>query len=149
MKEIISTNERVRRIQSPYPNLQYQFDHDSRVMELLWKTKGLMAFNMWELFPKITYDDWFICSYLRDGKLYYITTEDITEVEVKELLECDKDGNVITPYGVMTDDDDIIAYVKDCVCCGQADDLSCYVYFIEKQLDSQQDGNGVCVINVK
>ena len=134
MNEIISNNERVRRIESPYNNLQHQFDHSKDVQDLLWCTKGILEFNLFQLIPKVTYDDWMVCLYLLDNKLYYITEEDITEVEVIEVLECYEDGNVITPYGVLTDEDDILDYVKDYLCCGEADDMSCYAYFEVKHI---------------
>lgn len=119
--------KRVKHIESPYVNIQTQIDRKTDIVELLVSNADIDNYDLSAMIPKVTYDDWIVCLY-KDGKLYRIDEEDIIEVTVIEVLEYNSDFEVIKPNGEVMDDEELFDYC-DCLCCGEADDMSCYVYF--------------------
>ena len=122
--------QRVCRIEPTFVNLGIQLQHNTKGDEPLNldDNEDKEKYDLSKMVPKVTYDDWVICLYEEDSKLYYVTEEYITPVKVVGLFEYndefeaeDEDGNII-------EEDDLPDYI-DCLCCGEADDMSCYVYF--------------------
>lgn len=119
--------KRVKHIESPYANIQTQIDKATKIVELLASNTDVDNYDLSAMIPKVTYDDWIVCSY-KDGKLYRIDEEDIIEVTPIEILEYNSDFEAIKPNGEVMDDEELFDYC-DCLCCGEADDMSCYIYF--------------------
>jgi hypothetical protein len=119
--------KRVKHIDSPYTDIQTQIDKKTNIVELLVSNADIDNYDLSAMIPKVTYDDWIVCSY-KDGKLYRIDEEDIIEVTPIEVLEYNKNFEVRKPNGKVMSDEELFEYC-DCLCCGEADDMSCYVYF--------------------
>lgn len=109
---------RVTRIDSPLMNLKELTEfHNTK----------LKNYNLTEMYPKVTYDDWIVCYYKINDKLYYITKDDIKEVNVVAVINYDNNFEPVDSNGnIITEE---LADYYDCLCCGEADDCSCYVYF--------------------
>jgi hypothetical protein len=121
-------NERVKSIDSPYDNIGNQFKNDKELANFFSENQDLVNYDLFQMLPKVTYDDWIVCLYTKDDKLYRIDEEEIIEIEVVEVLEYNKNFEVIKENGEPMDEDEILDYC-DSLCCGEADDMSCYVYF--------------------
>lgn len=119
--------KRVKFIKSPYVDIQTQIDRETDTVELLANNMDIDNYDLSAMIPKVTYDDWIVCLY-KDDKFYRIDEEDIIEVTPIAVLEYNEDFEVIKPNGVPMDDEELFGYC-DCLCCGEADDMSCYVYF--------------------
>ena len=120
--------ERVKCIKSPYYNVGEQFKRDKDLADFFGKNPDLVKYDLFKMEPLVTYDDWIVCVYTKDDKLYQIDEECITEVEVVVVLEYNSDFEVIKENGEPMDDDELFDYCA-CTCCGEADDMTCYVYF--------------------
>jgi hypothetical protein len=124
----MNKKERVKSIDSPYDNIGNQFKRDKELADFFSENQDLKNYDLFQMIPKVTYDDWIVCLYANDGKLYQIDEEEIVAVEVVEVLEYNKDFEVIKENGELMDEDELLDYC-DCLCCGEADDMTCYVYF--------------------
>jgi hypothetical protein len=85
----------------------------------------------WEhMFPKVTYDDWIVCFCTTDSKLYQIDFDDlaVNEVNAFELFKYNENFEAIDANGNPICEDALIDY-HPCFCCGESDDMSCYIYF--------------------
>lgn len=118
---------RVRHINSPYADIQTQINRRTNIIKMLKDNVDVDNYDLSAMIPKVTYDDWIVCSY-KDGKLYRIDEEDVTEVIPIKVLEYNKNFEVKKPNGKVMSDEELFNYC-DCLCCGEADDMSCYVYF--------------------
>lgn len=121
-------NNRVKCIESPYADIQYQIDKNTDIVDLLEFNKDIGNYDLSLMIPKVTYDDWVVCHYTKDDKLYRIDEESIIEVKCIEVLEYNKDFNVIKENGEPMEEDEFFDYC-DSLCAGEADDMTCYVYF--------------------
>ena len=119
--------KRVKYIESPYVDIQTQIDRETDTVVLLSDNVDRNSYDLSAMIPKVTYDDWVVCLY-KDGKFYHIDEEDIIEVVPIEVLEYNEEFEVIKPNGQPMSDEELFSYC-DCLCCGEADDMSCYVYF--------------------
>ena len=120
--------ERVKCIESPYYNIGEQFKRDETMADFFSENEDLVNYDLFKMEPLVTYDDWIICVYTKDDKLYKIDEEEIVEVIPLAVLEYNSDFEVIKPNGEPMDEDELFNYC-DCTCCGEADDMTCYVYF--------------------
>jgi hypothetical protein len=125
---VMNKTDRVKSIDSPYDNIGNQFKRDKELAEFFSENQDLADYDLFQMIPKVTYDDWIVCLYKKDDKLYRINEEDIIEMEVVEVLEYDNNFEVIKENGEPMDEDELFDYC-DCLCCGEADDMSCYIYF--------------------
>ena len=119
--------KRVKFIESPYADIKTLIDRGTDIGKLLENNVDKDNYDLSAMMPKVTYDDWIVCSY-KDGKLYHIDEESIIEVTPIEVLEYNKKFQAIKPNGKVMSDEELFGYC-DCFCCGEADDMSCYVYF--------------------
>ena len=124
----MNKSERVKSIDSPYDNIGNQFEADKEFANSFSSNQDLSNYDLSQMIPKVTYDDWIVCLYTKDDKLYRIDKEDIVEVEVMEVLEYNNNFEVIKENGEAMEEDEFFDYC-DCWCCGEADDMTCYVYF--------------------
>ena len=116
---------RVAAIDSPYADVQTQVEkclmignHD--IDWLIYNEALNDFFDLFEMIPKVTCDDWMVCYYTNDGGLYYIDADSIVPVVPTEIVEYEPNEDVCTD-------------VHKGFCCGEADDGSCFVYFEEEQ----------------
>lgn len=121
--------ERVKSIDSPYDNIGNQFKRDKKLADFFSENENLEEYDLFQMIPKVTYDDWIVCLYTKDDKLYYIGEEYIAEVGVIEVLEYNEDFEVIKENGEPMDEDDFLDYCDHESYAGEADDMTCYVYF--------------------
>lgn len=125
-------NNRIKFVDSPFADIQTQINRDTDITELLKSNKDVDNYDLSAMIPKVTYNDWIVCHYTKDDKLYRIDEEDIIEVEVMEVLEYNQDFDVIKEDGEPMDEDDFFDYCNgDELCAGEADDMTCYAYFKE------------------
>lgn len=124
----MNITDRVKSIDSPYDNIGNQFKRDKELAEFFSENQDLTDYDLFQMIPKVTYDDWIVCLYTKDDKLYKIDEEYIVDVEVIEVLEYDTNFEVIKENGEPMDEDELFDYCA-CTCCGEADDMSCYIYF--------------------
>jgi hypothetical protein len=120
----------VKHIDSPYADIQTQIKRDAEYAKELSDNVDLNKYNLSLMIPKVSYDDWVVCHYLEDGNLYLIDEENITEVKPIGLLEYNDDFQAIGSNGEIVSEDELYDYYP-CLCCGEADDMTCYVYFEE------------------
>ena len=125
--------ERVKCINSPFDSIGNQMEKDEELNSFLSENTDLTRYDLFKMTPKVTYDDWIVCLYEKDGKLYRLDEEEIIEVDVMEILEYNEDFQVIKEDGEPMEDDDFFDYCNgDELCAGEADDMTCYVYFKEE-----------------
>ena len=65
-------NNRVKSINSPYDNIQAQINRNTEIVELLQFNEEVDSYDLSAMIPKVTYDDWIVCLYTKDDKLYRI-----------------------------------------------------------------------------
>ena len=124
-------NKRILRVESPFADLNSQMLKDEEFASEMNPIVEKYEFEWDKMIPKVTYDDWIICEYKKDGKLYFINldTEDNDEVLVHpvncvHILEYDKGFDVINDDSTKTYDDFFESF-----CSGETDDCSCYAFF--------------------
>lgn len=122
-------NNRIKCINSPYADIQTQINRNAEMFELEFN-QDLVNYDLAQMIPKVTYEDWIVCHYTKDDKLYRIDEESIIEVKCIEVLEYNSDFNVIKENGEPMEEDEFFDYC-DNLCAGEADDMTCYVYFEE------------------
>ena len=119
---------RVKCINSPYVDIQTQIDKDTYIVEWISHNTEVVNYDLSLMIPKVTYEDWVVCLYLKDNKFYRITEDAVIEMTPKVILEMTENFEVLSPNGKPLSDDELYEYC-DYVCCGEADDMSCFVYF--------------------
>ena len=119
---------RIKEIDSPYASFGDMFDNDEDVKDMLEENEDLDKYNLYLMQPVVTYDDFLVCIYDVNGKLYYISADQIVEVEPIAIFEYNDDFNAVDKDGNVIGQDNLPDYY-DCCCCGEADDMSCYIYF--------------------
>lgn len=120
--------EITKSINSPYADIKTQIERDQTFAKFLNNNEDLNKYNLSSMIPKVTYDDWVVCYYVENDKFYYINEDDVVEVLPVRLLKYNNKFQPITEDGEIVSDDDLYDY-QDCFCCGEADDMSCYIYF--------------------
>lgn len=126
----MNKTERVVTMNSPYASIARQCEADVDFADRFAYIKGRDAYDWSQMMPKVTYDDWIVCLYKADGKLYRIDLEDceIKEVVVAEVLEYNEQNKPVDTNGNVIDEDELCDYCNN-ICCGESDDMSCYIYF--------------------
>ena len=126
----MNKSEMIGSLRCPFASISRQLELDTDFAERFAHLKGIDKYDWSRMMPRVTYNNWIVCIYLSDNKLYRIDLEDcvVEEVVVVEILECDDKHRIVDGNGNIIQDDDLHGYC-DNVCCGEADDLSCYVYF--------------------
>lgn len=126
--------EIVKKIESPYRNIEDQLKYAKETKELLKETVGLDKYDLSKMMPKVSYDDWMVCLYQEDNKFYYIDGEEIAQVEPIMIFDYDEkyknyftnDGKAL--FGLELRD--IAKYISaDYLCCGELDDMKKYIVF--------------------
>ena len=120
----------VKHLDSPYADIKTQIEVDDGYAKELSGNTDLKKYNLSLMIPKISYGNWVVCHYLEDDKLYFIDEENVTEVKPIGLFEYNDDFQPIGPNGEIIPDDELDGYYN-CLCGGEADDMTCYVYFDE------------------
>lgn len=119
----MNNKEIVKSIQSPFKNLKgicKTITEDELIIDL----EELDTFDISKLIPKVIDDDAIgVYEYLEDGNLYLIDEDGIAQVTPVHIL-FPEDGYVEMDEGELFEK-------YDCTFSGEADDLTCYVYFKE------------------
>ena len=123
-------NEMVKRLSSPYASIARQLEVDSDFAERFAYVKDSDKYDWSKMIPKVTYDDWIVCLYKVDSQLYRINLDDnvVEEIIVVEVLEYDEHSRPVDDNGNVVSDDKLDSYCNN-ICCGESDDISCYIYF--------------------
>ena len=131
INEVINENIRVLKvcIDSPYADCLTQVNRGCGVGEMLKYNEDVENYDLSLMIPKVTYDDWIVCWYKKDDKFYYINEEEVIEVVPVEILEYNSQFRAKLPNGKTTSSIEKLLAYRDCFCCGEADDMTCYVYF--------------------
>ena len=131
INELIKENMRVLKVCvcSPYVDIQTQIDRDCEIVEMLADNEDIKNYDLSLMIPKVTYDDWIVCLYKKDDKFYYINEEEVMEVVPVEILEYNSQFRAKLPNGKTTSSIEKLLAYRACFCCGEADDMTCYVYF--------------------
>lgn len=117
----MNNKEIVKSIQSPFHNLDKLCELITE-RELLINLDELDMFDTSKLIPKIIDDDAIgVYEYLEDGNLYLIDEDGITQVHPTHIL--------FPEDGYVEMDEEELFEKYDCTFSGEADDMSCYVYF--------------------
>ncbi len=121
---------RVCSIKEVYLNLGIQMQSEVTESETLnlKNNVDLSKYDLYRMKPKVTYDDWCVCLYDADNRLYYINEDNIMPVKVCGLFEYDDRFQAMDENGKIIEEEQLIDHYS-CTCCGEADDASCYVYF--------------------
>ena len=120
----------VHDINSPFDNLANQFERDIVFAHRFAENTDLKNYDLSKMLSKVTYDDWIVCLYTEDEKLYYITEEDVTEVEPIAILMYNENFEALDENGEIIEEDEVFDYC-DNLCCGESDDMRFYVFFEE------------------
>lgn len=123
--------EIIKTIKSPYRNIGEQIEHDTGMEKLFKNTKDKEKYDLCKMIPIVSYDDWAVCLYQEDKKLYYLDAEEIVEVTpCKMAISDDKYDTAIAEDGkVLNTLDDFYMYGGGCFCCGMTDDMRYYIGF--------------------
>ena len=60
-------------IESPYDNILNQSNADNEIKNFLSKNEDVENYDLSLMMPKVSYDDWIVCLYQKDNKLYCIS----------------------------------------------------------------------------
>ena len=142
-------HERVCLIKSPYKNIGEQLDAESE-LKCSISNADLQKYDLYQMFPKVTYDDWIVCWYKPNNKFYVFNFDDCCIMEVMvidvlvykyEIIPVEREQGLPLEYDfeeVPVDRKGNIVLDLDGYCpsnyCGDADDMSCYVYFNVKEV---------------
>lgn len=120
----------VKALRCPYAPIAKWLEDDTDFAERFECVKDADKYDWSKMRPKVTYDDWIVCHYLADNKLYRLDLEDfvVEEVVAVEILEYDDKYRATDTNGKIIEDDNLYDYCNN-VCCGESDDMSCYIYF--------------------
>lgn len=121
--------EFVCEIESPYDNILNQFNADNEIKNFLSENEDVENYDLSLMIPKVSYDDWIVCLYQKDNKLYCISDVDIAEVKPVTVLLYDNNFNVIKDNGDVMSEEEIINYYDDYSYAGEADDMRSYIFF--------------------
>jgi hypothetical protein len=123
--------ERVRIIRGPWASIARQRNVDTDMNHCFEYIKDEEKYDWTKMIPKVTYADWVVCLYLQDNKLYRIDFDNcsINEVAVIGVLEYNDHYEPVDAAGNTVLDSELSDYYSPNSCCGEADDMSCYVYF--------------------
>lgn len=121
--------EFVSGIESPYDNILNQFNVDNEVKEFLSENEDVDKFDLSLMIPKVSYDDWIVCLYLKDNRLYCISDVDISEVKPVSILMYNDNFEVLKENGEVMSDDEIMECYEDYSYAGEADDMRSYIFF--------------------
>jgi hypothetical protein len=126
----LDKNDIVKSLKSPYATIGKWLETDTDFAFRFMYMKDADKYDWHQMAPKVTYDDWIVCLYKVDGKLYRIDMEEsvVEEVSVVEVLEYDEKNRPVDANGNIIDEDELFTYC-DTLCCGESDDMSCYIYF--------------------
>jgi hypothetical protein len=126
----LDKNDLVKSLRCPYAPIAKWLETDTDFADRFSYLKGTDRYDWSKMVPKVTYDDWIVCLYTVDDKLYRIDMEEfvVEEVSVVEVLEYDEKNRPVDANGNTIDEDKLFTYC-DNLCCGESDDMSCYIYF--------------------
>ena len=126
----MNKNEIIFGLNTPYAPISKWLAKDTDFADSFAYVKESDKYDWSRMIPKVTYDDWIVCHYLVDNKLYRIDMEDciIEEVVAVEVLQYDEKYRALDHDGNIVDEDKLFTYC-DNLCCGESDDMSCYIYF--------------------
>lgn len=119
----------ISEIESPYDNILNQFNNDKEVKKFLSENEDVDKYDLSQMMPKVTYDEWIVCLYLKDNKLYCIDEEDITDVKPVSILMYNDNFEAVKENGEKMTDDEIMEYYEDYSYAGEADDMRSYIFF--------------------
>lgn len=119
----------ISEIESPYDNILNQFNNDKEVKKFLSENEDVDKYDLSQMMPKVTYDEWIVCLYLKDNKLYCIDEEDITDVKPVSILMYNDNFETVKENGEKMTDDEIMEYYEDYSYAGEADDMRSYIFF--------------------
>ena len=88
----------------------------------------LKKYDLSQMFPKVSYNDWRICWYKVDDKFYLIDDERVVEVIPVFGFEYHSNFTAVDDEGNVVDDDALITYYPADY-CGETDDMQGYFYF--------------------
>lgn len=123
-------NEMVKNLRGPYACIGKWLEEDIDFADRFAYMKDADKYDWYQMRPKVTYNEWIICLYKVDNKLYRLDMEDfvVEEVVVAEVLEYNDKYQPIDENENVVPDDKLPNYC-DNICCGESDDISCYIYF--------------------
>lgn len=127
----MSKTEIVKNLRSPYASIAKQLEGDYDLSECFKYLKDADKYDWSNMIPKVTYTDWIVCLYKNDNKLYRVdfwNDLEIREVVVVELLQYNDSYQPIDDNGNVVDDSQLHTLFNN-VCCGESDDMSCFIYF--------------------
>lgn len=119
----------LNQVVTPYDTIANQLEADEKLANLWKDNKDLENYYLSQMIPKVTYDDWSVCLYMEDKKLYYINEEGVTEVEPVEMLIYDEHFEIPKENGEPMSEDEIYDYCPDYLCAGETDDIKYFVFF--------------------
>jgi hypothetical protein len=113
-----------------YVSMAEQFKTDYDLLCWFEYVKETDQYDWSQMHPRVTYADWIVCAYKKDNKLYCIDFEQcfVCEVSVVEILQYNDNNEPTDQNGNVIDDNRLHDYCESNY-CGEADDLSCYIYF--------------------
>ena len=123
-------NQIVSSMRNVYVSIAEQLKTDYDLVCWIEHVKNADKFDWNQMYPRVTYEDWIICIYKQDNKLYCIDFGKcmICEVNVVHILPYNDNYEPVAPDGHIVDDNRLHGYRSNDY-CGEADDMSCYIYF--------------------
>lgn len=114
---------------TPYDTIDNQLEAD-KALATIWKdNKDLENYFLSQMIPKVTYDDWCVCLYMEDKKLYYINEEGVSAVEPVDMLAYNEDFEVLKEDGEPMTEEEIYDHCPDYLCAGETDDMKYFFFF--------------------
>ena len=95
---------------------------------LIANNTDIKNYDLHQMLPKVSYDDWMVCWYKVDDKFYLIDDEQVVEVIPVFAFKYHSNFTAVDDEGNVVDDDDLITYYPADY-CGETDDMQGYVYF--------------------
>lgn len=126
----MNKSEMIGKLRCPFASIARQLELDTDFAERFAHLKDIDKYDWSKMMPRVTYNDWIVCVYLADNKLYRIDLEDcvVEEVVVAEVLEINECGRIVDENGNVIGDEVLPSYC-DNYCCGESDCMNYYIYF--------------------
>jgi hypothetical protein len=128
MRDFNELKQFLKHVDQVHCDIAAQIERKCDFANVIVANPDLKNYDLNQMLPKVSYDDWAVCWYKADDKFYLIAEDSIVEVIPVFAFEYHTNFTAVDDEGNVIDDDDLIDYYPADY-CGETDDMQGYVYF--------------------
>lgn len=128
MKEYKELKDFLKQVNQVHCDIATQIDRECDFAKVIASNPDLGDYDLHQMLPKVSYDDWVICWYKPNDKFYCIDEEQVVEVIPVFGFEYHSNFTAVDEDGNVVDEDDLLDYYP-ADWCGETDDMQGYIYF--------------------